>query len=126
MKRILIGLGFVLAIVFSLLYVSKYNYLLTGVSTIYFTGHTTAYLTDYKKFPNNSVIASAQPQAWPLHKFYNQYSTSKTLEDYHEDRKTVTYLVIKTTVFFMKNITTVMDQTPKATPFRSPKVSFLP
>ncbi|MGB1362087.1 MAG: hypothetical protein ACPG7V_02460 [Flavobacteriaceae bacterium] len=40
MKRILIGLGFLLAIVFSLLYVSKYNYLLTGVSTIYLTGHT--------------------------------------------------------------------------------------
>ena len=50
MKRILIGLGFILAIVFSLLYVSKYNYLLKGVSTIYSIGHTTAYLTDYKKF----------------------------------------------------------------------------
>ena len=95
MKRILIGLGFLLAIVFSLLYVSKYNYLLTGVSTIYLTGHTTAYLTDYKKFPNDSVLAPAQPQAWPLHKYYNQFPTSKSLEDYHEDRKTVAYLVIK-------------------------------
>jgi CubicO group peptidase (beta-lactamase class C family) len=95
MKRILIGLGFLLAIVFSLLYVSKYNYLLTGVSTIYLTGHTTAYLTDYKKFPNDSVLAPAQPQAWPLHKYYNQFPTSKSLENYHEDRKTVAYLVIK-------------------------------
>ena len=95
MKRILIGLGFILAIVFSLLYVSKYNYLLKGVSTIYLTGHTTAYLTDYKKFPNDSVLASAQPQAWPLHKYYNQFPRSKSLQDYHEDRKTVAYLVIK-------------------------------
>lgn len=95
MKRILIGLGFLFAIIFSLLYVSKYNYLLTGVSTIYLTGHTTAYLTDYKKFPNNSVRTSAQPQSWPLHKYYNQFPTSKSLEDYHEDRKTVAYLVIK-------------------------------
>tara|TARA_B100001057_G_scaffold500197_1_gene614029 strand:- start:2013 stop:3191 length:1179 start_codon:yes stop_codon:yes gene_type:complete len=95
MKRILIGLGFIFAIVFSLLYVSKYNYLLRGVRTIYLTGHTTAYLTDYKKFSNNSVIASAQDQAWPLHKYYNQFPTSKFLEEYHEDRKTVAYLVIK-------------------------------
>ena len=95
MNRILIGFGFLLAIVFSLLYVSKYNYLLTGVRTIYLTGHTTAYLTDYKKFSNNSVVASAQNQAWPLHKYYNQFPTSKFLEEYHEDRKTVAYLVIK-------------------------------
>ena len=95
MKRILINLGFIMAIVFSIIYVSKYNYLLTGVSTIYLTGHTTAYLTDYRKFPNNMVIASDHPQAWPLHKFYNLYPSSKTLEDYHKHQKTVAYLVIK-------------------------------
>ena len=95
MKKILIGLGFFLVIAFSAIYVSKYNYLLTGVSTIYLTGHTTAYLTDYQKFPNDSVLAPNQAQAWPLHKQYNQFPTTKTLEDYHGDRKSVAYLVIK-------------------------------
>ena len=51
MKKFLKGLGFFLVIVFSLLYVSKYNYLLKGVSTIYLTGHSTAYLTDYLNLP---------------------------------------------------------------------------
>ena len=59
------------------------------------TGHTTAYLTDYQKFPNDSVLAPNQAQAWPLHKQYNQFPTTKTLEDYHGDRKSVAYLVIK-------------------------------
>ena len=95
MKKILLGLVFFLAIAFSLIYVSKYNYLLTGISTVYLTGHTTAYLTDYKKFYNDSILKSAQPQPWPLHDFYNQFLTNNALEDYHKDRKTVAYLVIK-------------------------------
>ena len=95
MKKILLGLGLFLATAFSLIYVSKYNYLLTGISTVYLTGHTTAYLTDYKKFYNDSILKSAQPQPWPLHDFYNQFLTSNALEDYHKDRKTVAYLVIK-------------------------------
>ena len=95
MKKILLGLGLFLATAFSLIYVSKYNYLLTGISTVYLTGHTTAYLTDYKKFYNDSILKSALPQAWPLHDFFNQFPTSNALEDYHKDRKTVAYLVIK-------------------------------
>ena len=95
MKKILLGLGLFLATAFSLIYVSKYNYLLTGISTVYLTGHTTAYLTDYKKFYNDSILKSAQPQPWPLHDFYNQFLTNNALEDYHKDRKTVAYLVIK-------------------------------
>ena len=95
MKKILLGLVFFLAIAFSLIYVSKYNYLLRGISTVYLTGHTSAYLTDYKKFYNDSILKSAQPQPWPLHDFYNQFLTNNALEDYHKDRKTVAYLVIK-------------------------------
>ncbi|MEC8636227.1 MAG: serine hydrolase, partial [Bacteroidota bacterium] len=78
MKRFLTVFGLLLAMAFSILYVTKYNYLLTGVRTIYLTGHTTAYLTDYKKFSNSSVLAFEQSQAWPLHRFYNQYSLGET------------------------------------------------
>ena len=95
MKRFLVGLGFILAIVFCLLYISKYNYLLRGVTTIYLTGHTTAYLEDHKKFSNNIVFDSNSPQPWPLHDQYNRFTQSKSMEDYHKDRKTVAYLVIK-------------------------------
>jgi len=95
MKKFLLRLGLTLAIVFCLLYISKYNYLLRGINTIYLTGHTTAYLEDYKKFSNDTVLASRFPQPWPLHYQYNQFAPSKSIEDYHKDRKTVAYLVIK-------------------------------
>ena len=95
MKRFLVGLGFILAILFCLLYISKYSYLLRGITTIYLTGHTTAYLEDYKKFSNDIVFNSNSPQPWPLHDQYNRFTQSKSMEDYHKDRKTVAYLVIK-------------------------------
>jgi CubicO group peptidase (beta-lactamase class C family) len=95
MKRFFFRLCFILVALFCILYISPYNYLLRGISNIYLKGHTTAFLTDYESFPNDSVYAAAQPQAWPLHSQFNQFVTSKTLEDYHKDRKTVAYLVIK-------------------------------
>ena len=95
MKPFLLRLGFVLTLLFCVLYFSKYNYLLKGVNVIYLSGHTTAYLTDYKKFENDTVHASVQPQPWPLHDQYNTYVPSKSLEEYHKDRKSVAYLGIK-------------------------------
>ena len=95
MKRFLVSLGFTLTIIFSLLYISRYNYLLRGVTTIYLTGHTTAYLKDYNKFSNDTVFASDSPQPWPLHNQYNKFAPSKSLEDFNKERKTVAYLVIK-------------------------------
>ena len=52
MKKTLQKLGLTILVLFGLLYVSKYKYLLTAISTIYMKGHTTAYLSDYKNFDN--------------------------------------------------------------------------
>lgn len=95
MKKLIMRLGFVLLLVVALLYVSKYNYLLKGVTHIYLSGHTTAFLEDYERFSNDTVFAAAPSQPWPLHRQYNQILPDNTLEDYHKDRKTVAYLVIK-------------------------------
>lgn len=95
MKRLLLRLGLVITLLFLFLYISPYDYLLKGVNTIYLTGHTTAYLTDYQRFHNDTVYAADQPQAWPLHRDYNRYSLNPELESYHKDRKSVAYLVIK-------------------------------
>lgn len=95
MKRFLFSLCLTLILLFSMLYVSQYNYLLKGINTIYLSGHTTAYLTDYLKFYNDTVYSSDQPQVWPLHQNYNQYSLDPDLEAYHKDRKSVAYLIIK-------------------------------
>ena len=95
MKRTLLTVFFALALIFSLLYISKYNYLFRGIGTIYLSGHTTAFLEDYKSFSNHTVKGAETLQPWPLHQYYNSIAVSEELEKYHQNRKTVAYLVFK-------------------------------
>ena len=95
MKNFLKGFLFFLLFLFGLLYVSKYDYLLSAISKIYLTGHKTAYLDDYKRFDTRILPASKAPLAWPLHTAYNKIPMSKALEAYHQDTQTVAFLVIK-------------------------------
>lgn len=94
LKRFLIGLISILAILIIFLYVFNYDYLLKAVRTIYFTGHTTAYLEDYKKF-DNVVVKSGEPQPWPQSKIYNTATASDSIMSVHERYGSIAYLVIK-------------------------------
>ena len=95
MKNFFLRSGIVLCVLFSLLYISKYSYLLKGIQTIYLSGHTTAFLEDYNRFSNDTVNTSNTTQPWPFHKSYNKYPTPEDLEDYHKNQRTVAYLIIK-------------------------------
>lgn len=95
MKRTLIKVGFAFAIFFSLLYISRYSYLITGISTIYLKGHTTAFLEDYKSFYNSPINEANIQNSWPKHKLYNSISINDDLKKYNLERKTVAYLVFK-------------------------------
>ena len=95
MKNFFLRSGIVLCVLFSLLYISKYSYLLKGIQTIYLSGHTTAFLKDYNRFSNDTVNTSNTTQPWPFHKSYNKYPTPEDLEDYHKNQRTVAYLIIK-------------------------------
>ena len=53
-----------------LMYVFNVDYLLRAVRTIYFKGYTTAFLEDYKEFPNREIKKGiAQP--WAIATDYN-------------------------------------------------------
>tara|TARA_B110000503_G_C7112428_1_gene398728 strand:- start:138 stop:1298 length:1161 start_codon:yes stop_codon:yes gene_type:complete len=95
MKKTLNSIGLIIIVLFGALYISDYKYLLKGVSTIYLTGHKTAFLDDYTYFDNNTLPASEDPQPWPLHLEYNTISLSEALEKHHETTKSVAFLVIK-------------------------------
>ena len=95
MIRTLLKVGFAFAIIFSLLYNSKYSYLIKGISTIYMQGHTTAFLDDYKSFSNSSIKTADTQHIWPNHHLYNSFSINDDLKKYHIERKTVAYLVFK-------------------------------
>ena len=73
-----------LLVCFGLLYVSKYNFILEGVSKIYFKGYTTAYLDDYKNFENREIPISENPKRWNLHSNYNLPKIPKNFESYNK------------------------------------------
>ncbi|MBK85757.1 MAG: serine hydrolase [Flavobacteriaceae bacterium] len=95
MKKVFKALFFLIMTVYGILYISGYSWFIDGVVKIYFTGHTTNYLSDYKVFDNNLIQASKTPIKWDLHEKYNKISPSKILEDYNKKNKTVAYLIIK-------------------------------
>lgn len=95
MKKFLKVFGSLLIIAFALIYISPYNYILIAVSKIYLTGHTTAFLDDYKHFDNRTIAASKKPQPWPLHHQYNTITTPDRLKKLNSSSRTVAYLIIK-------------------------------
>lgn len=97
MKRLLIFfkwffiscVGFIL-----ILYVFDVDYLLRAVKTIYLKGHTTAFLEDYKEFPNRTIQKGiAQP--WAVSKDYNSVPATDKLNTTHKNLQTVAFLIIK-------------------------------
>ena len=103
MKKNLQPMSLVFMVLLGLLYVSDYNYLITGVTNIYLKGHTTAFLSDYNHFDNRKLPASMNPVAWPLHSKFNKVTLSKEQEKIHFENETVALLVIKNdSIYFEK------------------------
>ena len=81
--------GFIL-----ILYVFDVDYLLRAVKTIYLKGHTTAFLEDYKEFPNRTIQkGTAQP--WAVSKDYNSVPATYKLNTTHKNLQTVAFLILK-------------------------------
>lgn len=63
--------------------------------TVYFHGHKTAFLDDYKYFENREIPKSTTPQAWAIAKDYNAVQPSEIIEEWHKKTKSVAFLIIK-------------------------------
>ena len=84
----------ILAIIIVLMYIFNVDYLLRAVKTIYFKGYTTAFLEDYKDFPNRAIKkGTAQP--WAIASDYNEVLATPELNKTHKDLQTVAFLIIK-------------------------------
>lgn len=77
-----------------LMYVFDVDYLLRAVRTIYFKGYTTAFLEDYKEFPNRT-IKKGVGQPWAISKDYNSVPSTETLNKTHNELQSIAYLIIK-------------------------------
>ena len=121
MKKIAQTLGLALVVLFGLLYVSRYKYLLTAISTIYLKGHTTAYLSDYKNFENRVLDPSENPQPWPLHSRLNTVSLNEVQEQINLDNQTAAFLVIKNDSLFFEKYYDGYSQDSKSNAFSMAK-----
>lgn len=102
-KKIISTLIFSILVLIGLIYISNYDYLLNAVSKIYFTGHTTAYIDDFKQFDNNILSPSKNPQVWPNHEKYNSITLPKALEAHHKKTQTIAFVIIKNdSIYFEK------------------------
>jgi len=121
MKKIAKTLGLALVVLFGLLYVSRYKYLLTAISTIYLKGHTTAYLSDYKNFENRVLDPSENPQPWPIHSRFNTVSLNEVQQQINLDNQTAAFLVIKNDSLFFEKYYDGYSQDSKSNAFSMAK-----
>lgn len=97
--RIVGGFLLFVLLLIALAYATGYGYLIRGVRVTYFTGHKTAFLSDYRYF-DNSTVARGTPQPWPLSEQYNLFPPSGRLESLHQTNGTVAFLIIKNDSIF--------------------------
>jgi CubicO group peptidase (beta-lactamase class C family) len=91
-----IGLILAICLIFlSFNFNSEIVYLSELVSTIYKIQRTEADITDYKFFDNIEIPKSKNPQAWPIHKKYNETPSTEQLNLKHSNLGTVAFLIIK-------------------------------
>ncbi len=95
LKKLLLWLAIVLAIIVAAMYIFNVDYLFRAVRTIYFNGHTTAFLDDYKYFDNRTISKSSVAQPWPISKNYNKAIPTAALQELNKKTGTVAYLIIK-------------------------------
>jgi CubicO group peptidase (beta-lactamase class C family) len=94
MKKFLLWLVGIIALVVVLMYIFDVDYLLKAVRVVYLNGKTTAYLNDYTYFDNRTV-KNGPEQPWPQAKDYNTVKATQRLESVHKELGTVAYLIIK-------------------------------
>ncbi len=95
LRKILLWVMVTFGVLIAAIYIFNLEYLLKAVRTIYFNGHTTAFLDDYKYFDNATIHASDVAQPWPVSTKYNSVPTSDQLEKTNTKLGTVAFLIIK-------------------------------
>ncbi|MFN9109598.1 MAG: serine hydrolase domain-containing protein [Bacteroidota bacterium] len=103
------------------LYIFQVDYLIKAVRTIYFKGHTTAFLQDYKEFDNRAVPQSHSPQPWATAKDFNSIKPTEELEKWHKKLGTVAFLIIKNSSIWNESYYDDYDKDSKSNSFSMAK-----
>lgn len=103
-----------------LMYVFNVDYLIRAVRTIYFKGYTTAFLEDYKEFPNREV-KTGEAQPWSISNDYNSVNPTKILQSTHKNLQTIAYLIIKNDSIWHESYFDGFDEHSKTNSFSMAK-----
>jgi CubicO group peptidase (beta-lactamase class C family) len=95
LKKLVVGVVIFFGLLIAVLYIFNYDYLIKAVRTVYFHGHKTAFLDDYRYFENRVIPKSTKPQPWPIAKDYNAVKPTQTIEQWHQKTQSVAFLIIK-------------------------------
>ena len=110
----------ILASIIVLMYIFDVDYLLRAVRTIYFKGYTTAFLEDYKEFPNREIKkGTAQP--WAISSDYNSVPATQNLQKTHKELQTIAYLIIKNDSIWHESYFDGFDKNSKTNSFSMAK-----
>lgn len=120
LKKTFKWLVIVLISLIVLMYIFDIDYLLRAVRTIYFKGYTTAFLEDYKEFPNRK-IEKGVAQPWAIAKDYNSVPATETLEKTHQDLQTIAYVIIKNDSICHESYYDGFDKSSKSNSFSMAK-----
>ena len=102
------------------MYIFNVDYLLRAVRTIYFKGYTTAFLEDYKEFPNREIKKGiAQP--WAIASDYNSVPATQNLQNTHKELQTIAYLIIKNDSIWHESYFDGFDKNSKTNSFSMAK-----
>lgn len=121
LKKSVLWFVIFIAALIALLYIFQVDYLIKAVRTIYFKGHTTAFLKDYVEFDNRTIPKSQIVQPWALAADYNSVPVTAELEKWHKKLGTVAYLIIKNDSIWSESYYDDYDQNSKSNSFSMAK-----
>ncbi|RZK11837.1 MAG: class C beta-lactamase-related serine hydrolase [Flavobacterium sp.] len=120
LKKFVLWLAGLLILLILLMYIFNIDYLLKAVRTIYFNGHTTAFLDDYNYF-DNRTIEKGLAQPWATSTHYNKVKPTAELEKMHQQIGTVAFLIIKNDSIWSESYYDGYDKDSKSNSFSMAK-----
>jgi CubicO group peptidase (beta-lactamase class C family) len=121
LKKFVLWFAVIIGLLIAALYIFDVAYLIKAVRTVYFHGHTTAFLDDYQYFDNRTISKSSTPQPWPFSKRYNKIKSTDRLENLHKEIGTIAFLVIKNDSIFHESYYDGYDKDSRSNSFSMAK-----
>jgi CubicO group peptidase (beta-lactamase class C family) len=94
MKKILIGLGVLPALILAGLFFSDNMHIVRAINATYLQGQVTANINDGAGF-NQTTIAAGDHQAFPRHAQYNAIPLSLPLKNYLAEQRSAAFMILK-------------------------------